>query len=150
MNTAKTTRLIGAEPDPATAQARIACLEVITTFFQLVDGGHASRTVELLTTDAEMTIGDVTVKGEELAAAMRKRETDGIRRVHFSAEPSFRLLGPDEAETETLLQLFHLGDEQKLGPAARALTHLKDRFVRGGDGVWRLSRRAVTILAGSE
>lgn len=68
-----------------------------------------------------MTADDVAVKGEMLAAALRKRETDGIKRVHFPAESSFRLLGPDEAETETLLQLFHLGDEQVLGPAARAV-----------------------------
>jgi hypothetical protein len=38
----------GTEPDLATTRARLACTDVITTFFQLVDGGQASETIWLL------------------------------------------------------------------------------------------------------
>jgi hypothetical protein len=131
-------------------QARIARLDVITTFFQLVDSGHTSRTLELFTPEPEMTLGDVTVTGDGLTAAMRNRETDGVRRLHFPAESSFRLPATDQAEAETLLQLYILSDDHANGPTARALTQVKDRFARGDDGIWRLSRRAVTVLAGSE
>jgi hypothetical protein len=141
---------IGAEPSPEALAARTACLDVLTTFFRLVDSGRASQALELFTEDAEMVLNGVTLSGETLRAGMTARDTDGIRRLHLPGEPSFRLLNAGEAETEILLQLFHLGADQDKGPAARTLTHIKDRFVRNEQHVWRLARRTVTVLAGGE
>jgi ketosteroid isomerase-like protein len=144
------TAVAGSEADPAVLQAWLACTDVITAFFRLVDAGQASRTLELFTDDAVMRMGDVEISGDALRSAMRGRETDGIRRVHFPTPASFRLTADGRAEAQTLLQLFILGDEQAAGPKARALTRLNDRFVRGEDRVWRLAERAVTVLAGGE
>lgn len=140
----------GAEPDPAVTRAWLACTDVITTFFRLVDDGQASKTLELFTDDAVMQVGETRLTGEALQSAMRGREIDGVRRVHFAAPSSFCLTADGEAEAETLLQLFVLGDEQADGPQARALTRITDRLVRGEDQVWRVARRIVTVLAGGE
>jgi hypothetical protein len=42
------------------------------------------------------------------------------------------------------------GDEQSEGPKAQAVSRLRDRFEATGNGIWRLSRREVTPLAGGE
>ncbi|MFF0223308.1 nuclear transport factor 2 family protein [Streptomyces sp. NPDC004629] len=141
---------IGSEPGQEALAARMACLDVLTEFFQLVDSGHASRALELFTEDAEMVVNGVAASGEALRAGLAARETDGIKRLHLPGEPSFRLVNSDEAETEILLQLFHLGPGQDKKPTARTLTHIKDRFVRDEQRVWRLAHRMVTVLAGDE
>jgi hypothetical protein len=138
------------EPDLTATQAQLACSDVIARFFKLVDGGQASKTMDLFTHDAVMKMGDISLSGDALRAAMAGRETDGVRRVHVASPSSFRLTADGSAEAETLLQLFVLGEDQANGPKSRALTRLNDRFVRGDDHVWRLAERVVTVLAGGE
>jgi hypothetical protein len=140
----------GAEPDAAVTRAWLACTDVITTFFRLVDDGQAGKTMDLFTEDAVMQMGETSLTGAALQSAMRSRETDGVRRVHFAAPSSFRLVADGEAEAETLLQLFSLGDDQSGGPKARALTRVNDRLVRGEDQIWRVAARMVTVLVGGE
>jgi hypothetical protein len=142
----------GTEPDAAALRARAACLDVIDAFFRRVDGGEAARTAELFTPDGELVMGRTSFTGAGLAAALRARQEDaGKRGVHVPAASSFRLLSPGEAEAETYLHLYRHADRREGGPpAARAVTLLRDRFVRGADGRWRIARRVVDVVAGGE
>ena len=141
----------GKEAELEELQAHAACSDVIAQFFRYVDSGQATRAAGLFTEDAEMSSGDLTATGEQIRAILSIRETDGKRRLHFPTEISFELTSPNEANAQTLLQLFVLNDENpQASPQVRAITHVDDVLVRtDGDG-WRLSRRRVTILAGSE
>ncbi|MDX3231894.1 nuclear transport factor 2 family protein [Streptomyces sp. ME19-01-6] len=138
--------VVGQESDVDFLKARTACLDIVTTSLRLVDSGQATKALELFTDDGELVLGNTVISGDALRAALAQRETDGIRRLHLPGEPLFRLLTPDVAKTETVLQLFHLGTD---GTSPRAVSRLTDRFVRDEQHVWRLSRRTTTILAGS-
>jgi hypothetical protein len=122
--------VVGTELGGAETAARAACFDVIVRFFELVDSDQAAKTLDLLTPDAELSLGELRLRGERLKAAMEAREKDGIRRLHFPAEPMFRMISPEEAETETLLQLFHLTEDTSVVPPPRALTRLRDQFLR--------------------
>jgi hypothetical protein len=150
--TAAERRQPGTEPDLMALRARAACLDVIDAFFRRVDGGEAARTVELFTTDGELVMGSSSFSGAGLAAAMRTRQEDsGKQGVHIPAASSFRLLSPIEAEVQTYLHLYRQADQRAgTAPKPRAVTLLRDRFVKGDDGRWRIARRVVDIVAGGE
>jgi hypothetical protein len=131
--------------------ARAACADVVAQFFRFVDSGQATRATELFTEDAEMSSGDVTATGDTIRQMLSLRETDGKRRLHFPTQISFELTSSTEATSQTLLQLFVLNNDDPGGtPQIRAITHVDDVFVRTEGLGWRLRRRRVTILAGSD
>ncbi|MFD5572350.1 nuclear transport factor 2 family protein [Streptomyces cadmiisoli] len=142
----------GTEPDLAELRARAACMDVIDAFFRWVDDGEAERTVELFTPNGELVMDQAHFTGTALTAAMRARQDATSKSgVHVPAASSFRLLAPGEAETHTYLHLYRDADQQDgHPPVARAVTQIKDRFVRGEDGRWRIARRVVNVVAGGE
>jgi hypothetical protein len=142
--------LAGTQPELAAIQARLACLDLVTEFFELVDDGHAARTAELFTADAELILGRTFTGAESIRAAMQARQDDVERETaHVPAQPSFRLLSPDRAEGRTYVHVYRLDLDQST-PSAYALSLLTDAYARGVDGRWRFARRELTVLAGGE
>ena len=142
--------LAGSPPELAAVQARLACSDLVTSFFELVDDGHAARTAELFTVDAELILGRTFNGVDSIRAAMQVRQDDVERKTaHVPAQSSFRLLGPDRAEGRTYVQVYRLDLDQST-PTAYALSLLTDAFARGVDGRWRFARRELAVLAGGE
>lgn len=139
---------VGAEPDDELVRARIACLDVIATFFRLIDTSQAARALELFTDDAELIIGGMVASGDHLRRTLLDKESDGIKRVYLPGESSFWLVTPDVALADTPLQVFRFHPGQETDTSAITITHIRDRFVRNEQRVWRVSRRMVTVLAG--
>jgi hypothetical protein len=141
----------GCPATPSELQARAACGDVIAQFFQYVDSGQATKATQLFTTDGEMSSGEITLRGEQIRQVLSIRETDGIRRLHFPTQIGFELVSPTEAKAQTLLQLFLLdtGAGPGAAPHIQAITHVDDVLVLIDAG-WRISRRRVTVLAGTE
>jgi SnoaL-like domain len=143
-------QLAGTPPRAAAVQARLACSDLVTSFFELVDDGHAARTAELFTADAELILGKTFTGVASIRAAMQVRQDDAERKTaHVPAQSSFRLLGPDRAEGRTFVQVYRLDLDQST-PATYALSLLTDAFARGSDGRWRFARRELSVLAGGE
>jgi hypothetical protein len=143
-------QLAGDPPELAAVQARLACLDLVTRFFELVDDGHAAGTADLFTADAVLILGRKFTGIESIRAAMQVRQDDVERKTaHVPAQPSFRLLGPDRAEGRTFVQVYRLDLDQST-PTTYALSLLTDAFARGPDGRWRFARRELTVLAGGE
>jgi hypothetical protein len=143
--------VVGVAPSPEEQAVRVACLEVASRFYQVVDQGRATLATELLTADAELALGTERCVGtEQIAAAMAAREADVERRtMHITVPTSFRVLGPERAEAESQLQLYVLGTQGQDGPHLSALSHVRDSFRRGQDRRWRLSRREINVIIGS-
>ena len=141
----------GGEPSPEELAVRVACLDVASRFYDVIDQGRATLTTELFTADAELALGpDRWVGTGQIAAAMAAREANVERRTaHIAIPRSFRVLGPEQAEADSLLQLFVLGTQGEAVPHPAALSRVRDSFRRGDDNRWRLSRREVTVIAGS-
>ncbi|RYF38076.1 MAG: hypothetical protein EOO27_51410, partial [Comamonadaceae bacterium] len=57
--------IAGTEPEFAQIQARMACLDLVTSFFELVDAGHAARTADLFTSDGTLNIVGKSIEGIE-------------------------------------------------------------------------------------
>jgi SnoaL-like domain len=138
--------------DLAAAQAYSGCLDVVQAFFAFVDGGRGGLAYRLFAPGGRMTRGDVSISGTELESALRARESDGIRRRHVAGVYSCCLTGAGQAVTETIYQLYLLGepaDGGSSGPLAPSgMTRLIDRFVRTASGTWRIAEREVRVLAG--
>jgi hypothetical protein len=142
--------LAGNPPELAAVQARLACLDLVTRFFELVDDGHAAGAADLFTADAELILGSKFTGIESIRAAMQIRQDDAERKTaHVPAQPSFRLLGPDRAEGRTYVQVYRLDLDQST-PTTYALSLLTDAFARGPDGRWRFAKRELAVLAGGE
>ncbi|MFE7156986.1 nuclear transport factor 2 family protein [Streptomyces sp. NPDC057636] len=148
VNTPQQTWQVGAEPDDELVRARIACLDVIATFFRLIDTGQATKALELFTDDAELIVGGMVASGDHLRRALLDEENDGVRRVYLPGESSFWLVTPNVALADTPLQVFQFHHGQGTETSAFTITHIRDRFVRNEQRVWRVSRRVVTVLAG--
>jgi hypothetical protein len=140
----------------APLQARLACEDVVRASFRLIDQGQATHAADLYTGDGMLTlsdatkpVADVTRRGGDIHAAMLQREAEHRRTVHILTPLSFRLTAPDEAESESHLQVYGLGGDPAESPQSRVLSHVQDVLARGADGEWRISARRITILAGS-
>ncbi|MDV3128204.1 nuclear transport factor 2 family protein [Mycobacterium sp. 21AC1] len=145
MTSSRALSIVGSEPHLAVAQARAACLDVVTRFFRLVDSGQAAQALKLFTPDGLLIAGGKTFRGATLAEVVDGRGPDGVQRRHFPVETSFRLVSADIAEVETLLQVLELGPQRSGVPVAHTLVH--DIFVRDESSSWRIYRRVVRILA---
>jgi hypothetical protein len=140
----------------APLQARLACEDVVRASFRLIDQGQATRAADLYAVDGTLTLSDatkpvanVTLRGGDIQAAMRQREAEDRRTVHVLTPLSFRLAAPDEAESESHLQVYGLGGDPAESPQPRVLSHVQDVLARDGDGAWHIWARRITILAGS-
>jgi hypothetical protein len=92
---------VGAEAGLAELQARLACEDVVRTWFRLIDEGHATQAAGLYTADGSLTLsdatkqaGDVTLRGEDINRAMRHREDEDRETVHVLSQSSFQLTDP--------------------------------------------------------
>jgi hypothetical protein len=110
--------VVGGEPSPEELAVRLACLDVASRFYDVVDQGRATLATELFTADAELALGPERWVGTgQIAAAMAAREANVERRtVHITVPTSFRVLGPEQAEAESLLQLLVWGRRGKRCP----------------------------------
>jgi hypothetical protein len=139
---------VGAEPDLATLEARSACIDIVASIARLVSSGMPEKTFELFTEDYQLIRDGVTHTRTDLEANARSRRPDGVRRLHFPSQSVFRLVTPDTAETETYVAVYVLDSSGDV-PAPRTLVHASDAFARRPDGIWRMSRRTVSVIAGS-
>ncbi|RSM70519.1 hypothetical protein DMH04_44830 [Kibdelosporangium aridum] len=142
------TRTIGAEPDAEALNARAACTDVINATYRLVDEKRATSSVQLYTEDAVMELNGNVLGTEAIAGAMESREADDIQRVHIPAQTDFWLEAPYKAHAVTLLHVYYLAQDPTVIPPPKTLTRVDDTLTRSADGVWRVARRAVTVLAG--
>ncbi|HEV7976853.1 nuclear transport factor 2 family protein [Amycolatopsis sp.] len=145
----------GAEAGLAELRARLACEDVVRASFRLIDEGHATQAAGLYTADGSLTLsdatkqaGDVTLRGEDINHAMRHREDEDRETVHVLSQSSFQLTDPEVAESECQLQVYVLGDDRAESAKPGSLSRVRDELVRGADGLWRISARRITILAG--
>jgi hypothetical protein len=148
--------MVTAAGSAAEVAARLACTDVVLASFRLIDEGHATQVAGLYTADGTLTrsdtakpAGDVTLRGAEIHGAMREREAADRTTVHVLTPSAFRFTGPDRAESVCHVQLYVLSDDRPASPEPRALSQVRDVLDRGADGVWRISARRITILAGS-
>jgi hypothetical protein len=149
-------RVVGGVASLAQLQAQSACGDVVRASFRLIDEGRATQAAELYTVDATLTlshpaakVGDVTLRGADIHRAMRQREAEDRITVHVLSNPTFQLADPDLAESECHLQVYRLGEDRTESPEPRTLGHVRDILARRADGVWRISERRITILAGN-
>jgi SnoaL-like domain len=140
---------IGAEPGLSALQARAACVDLVVTTARLVSAGLPEQTFELFTDDYQLVRNGITHERRDLEAGARSRGHDGVRRLHIPSQSSFRLVSSDTAETETDVAIYVFDEDVTSVPAPRALVHASDSFSRGADGSWRMSRRTVSVIAGS-
>jgi len=130
-------------------RARVACLDVVGRFFELVDDGRADEAASLLTPDVELTVNGRLLRGAEVRAMLSDRAADTARRTAHVASPIvFRRTSADEARLSSHLQHYVLGGE-RTAAAPDSLARIDDVFRRDDTGTWRLARRTLTTIAGA-
>ena len=125
---------------------RIAIGDCIHHFYALVDGGKASRTVELFTPDATLTFGlgspkPGKIEGPAIAEAMAAREaqTSAFTRHAIS---NLRFLKTDGGiDVQYLLTLYRSDDESRVSTPA-FVADVDERWMLTGP-IWQIAARTI-------
>jgi len=136
---------VGAEDS---AEARLACINLMHAYNNLADTGQHVLIAELFTEDAVLNANGEVMEGvEAIRAGMQRRAAAGRKTVHVSASVQFGRDGEAVTATSTLSVTILTGEAQVLAP--NIVTRVNDAFVRLASGEWRFSRRTIETLARS-
>jgi hypothetical protein len=129
------------------ADARLACLNLIHAYNNLADTGQHLLIAGLFTDDAILNAnGEVMVGGEAIREGMRKRAAANRKTLHASMNVQFTDDSAEALKAVSTLSVTILTDELKtLSP--NLLTRASDEFVRLPGGEWRIHRRTLEIFA---
>lgn len=129
------------------ADARLACLNLIHAYNNLADAGQHVLIADLFTEDAILNAnGDVMGGLEAIREGMRKRAAANRRTLHASTNVQFIADSAEALRAVSILSVTILTDELKtLSPTF--LTRASDEFTLVARGEWRIHRRTLEIFA---
>ncbi|MGE0667877.1 MAG: nuclear transport factor 2 family protein [Sphingomonadales bacterium] len=144
----------GAERTQAQVAAELACRNVLVTFLHLIDEGRSLELPDLFAEDGVMEAVPHSFVGRKAIRdfLQSRANSESTRRtVHALANTQFRHVSATEVQASSVFAVYAYDSaKDKADLTPEALCTLEDRFVKGGDGVWRFAhhRRAYIVQHG--
>lgn len=129
----------GVEKTVEELAALAACEELVVAYTHLIDGGEASKAVELFTEDGAFVSRNLNMHGrDELITGFSDRERQNIATRHVMSNLRITRTGPDTAEGTVYLTMYYGAS----GTVPSAVAEYRDTF-RRTDAGWRFADRHV-------
>lgn len=144
----------GASLTPQQVADQLACRNVLVTFLHLIDEGRSLELPELFAEDGVMEAVPHSFAGRKAIREFLTSRAGGEntrRTIHALANTQFRHVSDTEVHASSVFAVHvYQAGEPKADLTPEALCTLEDRFVKGGDGVWRFGhhRRAYIVQHG--
>lgn len=128
------------------AEARLACLNLMHAYNNLADSGQHVLIADLFLEDAVLNANGEEMAGvEAIRAGMRRRAAANRQTVHSSASVQFGRGEAGELTALSTLSVMILTAEQQ-APTLAVIARVHDMFVPLPSGEWRFRRRTLETL----
>lgn len=128
-------------------ETRFAAIDLVQSFFRLVDDGRATETADLFTPDGSITFGpgapnQGTISGDTIRSAMAARQAQAhVTTRHVLSNFLVTPEADGALAVRSLLTLYRSDDESRPSTVA-SVADVNDRLVASGPG-WKIASRTV-------